>query len=216
VDGINLFGLISITSLLYCAPLAVIFESAQWPAALQVRAAQAVPAPRRAACVRACVQGEEGQPPVGSGPACCCLAGQRLGPLLAHLVPPADKVAGGPAAPQEECPQPGRDWPTGSTSSTPQASPLTLTESPPATTLLLPAPDLLQAATDSMGAQGFYQLLAVGGLFYHLYNQVGWAGAGGGGLHWPYGLRWPAPTRPSPHPSYRRPPTWCWTRASRP
>ncbi len=39
VDGINLFGLISIASLLYCAPLAVICEGAQWPAALQASAA---------------------------------------------------------------------------------------------------------------------------------------------------------------------------------
>eukprot|EP00983_Pelagomonas_calceolata_P098987 1158408-Pelagomonas_calceolata.AAC.9 len=30
VDGINLFGLISIVSLLYCAPAAVYFEGSQW------------------------------------------------------------------------------------------------------------------------------------------------------------------------------------------
>lgn len=35
IDGINLFGLISIFSLLYCAPLALVMESARWPALLQ-------------------------------------------------------------------------------------------------------------------------------------------------------------------------------------
>ena len=30
-----------------------------------------------------------------------------------------------------------------------------------------------QAAITKMGATHFYQILAVGGLFYHLYNQVG-------------------------------------------
>lgn len=30
VDGINLFGLISLVSLLYCAPAAVYFEGSQW------------------------------------------------------------------------------------------------------------------------------------------------------------------------------------------
>eukprot|EP00798_Chlamydomonas_sp_ICE-L_P015629 gene15629-21735_t len=36
IDGINLFGLISIVSLLYCAPLAVVLEGSQWSAAWQV------------------------------------------------------------------------------------------------------------------------------------------------------------------------------------
>ncbi|KAG1674390.1 hypothetical protein FOA52_012916 [Chlamydomonas sp. UWO 241] len=33
IDGINLFGLISIVSLVYCAPAAVIIEGSKWPAA---------------------------------------------------------------------------------------------------------------------------------------------------------------------------------------
>lgn len=32
IDGINLFGLISIFSLVYCAPLALVMESTKWPA----------------------------------------------------------------------------------------------------------------------------------------------------------------------------------------
>ncbi|MEW5296931.1 MAG: hypothetical protein WDW36_000177 [Sanguina aurantia] len=35
IDGINLFGLISIASLVYCVPAAVVMESAVWPAAWQ-------------------------------------------------------------------------------------------------------------------------------------------------------------------------------------
>ncbi len=35
VDGVNLFGLISIASLLYCAPAAVVMEGAKWGPALQ-------------------------------------------------------------------------------------------------------------------------------------------------------------------------------------
>ena len=34
-----------------------------------------------------------------------------------------------------------------------------------------------QAAITKMGATQFYQILAVGGLFYHLYNQVCWCDA---------------------------------------
>lgn len=36
IDGINLFGLISIVSLLYCAPAAVVMEGSQWAGAWQV------------------------------------------------------------------------------------------------------------------------------------------------------------------------------------
>lgn len=35
IDGINLFGLISIASLVYCIPAAIYMESAVWPAAWQ-------------------------------------------------------------------------------------------------------------------------------------------------------------------------------------
>lgn len=33
IDGINLFGLISIASLLYCAPLAILMEGSVWSSA---------------------------------------------------------------------------------------------------------------------------------------------------------------------------------------
>lgn len=33
IDGINLFGLISIASLLYCAPLAILMEGGKWSGA---------------------------------------------------------------------------------------------------------------------------------------------------------------------------------------
>lgn len=45
VDGINLFGLLSIVSLLYCAPAAVFVESAQWGPALSAAAAKMGAAP---------------------------------------------------------------------------------------------------------------------------------------------------------------------------